>query len=327
MKTPVSWVGNKSSILHILYSLFPLKYERYIEPFGGSGSVLLGKPKRDRYEVYNDYNKNLVNLFLCMRDRPMALIRELGFLNLQARDDFKTIKQFFEHEEFTDEYFEEEQELTSILLPEAEAAEIRELRKRNRDNHDVRRAASFLKLVRYSYCSNCETFGGKPFSIRSLFGLIEEVSIRLDGVVIENKDFETLIKQHDCPESFFYCDPPYVSSEYIYECGFCWEDHVRLRDTLAEAKGKWLVSYNDCSEIRKLYAGYEMFDFMRTHSMVQRYEAGREFHELLIGNYDLYERADSKPRQMTLMEMFGEEDRADSVLNEIKESIVQKKRR
>ena len=61
--------------------------------------------------------------------------------------------------------------------------------------------------------------------------------------------------------------------------------------------------------------------------MVQRYDAGREFHELLIGNYDLYERADSKPRQMTLMEMFGEGESTDSVRDEVKESIVQKKRR
>ena len=48
-------MGNKTSILHILYALFPLNYERYIEPFGGSGAVLLGKKKPDKFEVYNDY--------------------------------------------------------------------------------------------------------------------------------------------------------------------------------------------------------------------------------------------------------------------------------
>ena len=324
MKTPVSWVGNKSAILHILYSLFPLKYERYIEPFGGSGAVLLGKPVPDKFEVYNDYNRNLVTLFRCMRDRPVALIKELGFLNLNSRDDFMFLKKFFQQEVFSDEFLSEEHELTTILLPEAQAEELKVLRQRTMDDHDTRRAAMFLKLIRYSYSSGCESYCCKPFSIRSLFGLIQEVTKRLDNVVIENQDFETLIKHYDRPESFFYCDPPYVSSEYIYECGFCWEDHVRLRDTLAEAKGKWLVSYNDCPEIRKLYAGYEMFDFMRNHPMVQRYDAGREFHELLIGNYDLYERVDSKPRQMTLMEMFGDEG---GRLSERKDCITQKGRR
>ena len=77
-------MGNKTSILHILYALFPLNYERYIEPFGGSGAVLLGKKKPDKFEVYNDYNHNLVNLFRCMRDRPMAFIKELGFYPLNS---------------------------------------------------------------------------------------------------------------------------------------------------------------------------------------------------------------------------------------------------
>ena len=87
-KTPVSRVGNKSAILHILYALFPLHYGRFIDVFGGSGSVLLGKPTIDAFEVYNDFDRNLVNLFHCMKERTMATIRELGFCNLNSREDF-----------------------------------------------------------------------------------------------------------------------------------------------------------------------------------------------------------------------------------------------
>ena len=78
IKTPVSRVGNKTAILHILYALFPLHYGRFIDVFGGSGSVLLGKPTIDSFEVYNDFDRNLVNLFRCMKERTMATIRELG---------------------------------------------------------------------------------------------------------------------------------------------------------------------------------------------------------------------------------------------------------
>ena len=64
--------------------------------------MLLGKSVPDKFEVYNDYNANLVNLFRCMRDRPMEFIRELGFLNLNSRDDFTVIKRFFQKEEGDD---------------------------------------------------------------------------------------------------------------------------------------------------------------------------------------------------------------------------------
>ena len=140
IRTPISWVGNKTAILPVIYSRFPLQYDRYIEPFGGSGAVLLGKEKPDKFEVYNDYNKNLVNLFRCMRERPMAFIKELGFLTLNARDDFTVIKDFFKKEQFNDRFLSEEMELTRIILPEIQADEIAELQRKSVLEYDLRRA-------------------------------------------------------------------------------------------------------------------------------------------------------------------------------------------
>ena len=320
MKTPVSRVGNKSSILHILYAVFPLEYGRFIDVFGGSGSVLLGKPEIQAFEVYNDFDKNLVNLFRCMKERTMATIREIGFCNLNSREDFNVIRRFFEQrEEFTDKYLSEELLLTELTFPPLEAQELKELRTRMTEDYDVRRAAMFLKLLRYSYSSSCKSFASQPFDIRKLFGLIMELEDRMANVVVENQDFETLIKHYDRPDSFFYADPPYFSSEGMYEVGFGWDDHVRLRDTLKNIKGKFLLSYNDCEEIRELYDGFPMLDFSRTHSMVQRYEAGKEFKELLIGNYDLYERQRNKPLQMNLFEV---QERTFDFEKILKESII-----
>ena len=248
IKTPVSWMGNKTSVLHILYALFPLNYERYIEPFGGSGAVLLGKKKPDKFEVFNDYNHNLVNLFRCMRDRPMAFIKELGFYPLNSRDNFNAIRDFFRQEKFEDKYLDEELELTKIILPDLKAEEIIELYVRKKQDYDLRRAVMFLKLLRYSY-----------------------------------------------------------SSEYVYQCGFTWDDHLRLKNALANAKGKWLVSYNDCEKIRNLYDGYSFFDFTRLHNMKQRINAGEQFPELLIGNYDMYERQRNRPLQLSLLDLTTEQ--------------------
>lgn len=305
IKTPVSRVGNKSSILSILYALFPLKYGRFIDVFGGSGSVLLGNPCPCAFEVYNDFDRNLANLFRCMKERTMAVIRELGFCNLNSREDFIAIRKFFENEQFDDRYLSEELRLTEILFSPPEAKELKELRLRITEDYDVRRAAMFLKLLRNSYSSSGKSYASQPFDIRKLFGLIGQLQNRLANVVIENQDFETLIRHYDRPDAFFYADPPYFSTEDMYAVGFGWEDHVRLRDTLKTISSRFLLSYNDCAEIRELYDGFSIFDFSRTHSMAQRYEAGKEFKELLIGNYDLYEREREKPKQLTLFDGYG----------------------
>ena len=319
MKTPVSWVGNKSSILAILYAVFPNEYGRFIDVFGGSGSVLLGNPEPCAFEVYNDFDKNLVNLFRCMKDRTLATIRELGFCHLNSRADFNAIRKFFENETFTDAYYGEEQSLTEIMLSEPNAEELKAMRGKLTKDYDVRRAAMFLKLLRYSYASGCKSYASQPFDIRRLFGLIQELQDRLANVVIENQDFQTLIRHYDRPDAFFYCDPPYFSSEEMYAVEFGWNDHVRLKRTLAGITGKFLLSYNDCPEIRELYADFSIFDFSRVHSMAQRYEAGKEFKELLIGNYDLYSRQSEKPRQLTL---FGETEKQFDYEKVLKESII-----
>lgn len=322
IKTPVSRVGNKTAILHILYALFPPQYGRFIDVFGGSGSVLLGNPEICPFEVYNDFDRNLANLFRCMKERTMAVIRELGFCHLNSREDFIAIRRFFENEQFDDKYLSEELRLTQIMFPPLEAKELTEMRKRITLDYDVRRAAMFLKLLRFSYSSSGKSYASQPFDIQKLFGLISQLQDRMANVVVENQDFETLIKHYDRPDAFFYLDPPYFSTEDMYEIGFEWDDHVRLRDTLKNIKGKFLLSYNDCDEIRELYNGFSMFDFSRTHSMAQRYEASKEFKELLIGNYDLYEREKLKPKQLTIFELQNDDENFDYE-KILKECIIQ----
>ena len=121
--------------------------------------------------------------------------------------------------------------------------------------------------------------------------------------MIENKDFEALIRQYDRPNAFFYCDPPYFETEGHYEVVFRKEDHVRLRDTLAGIEGKFMVSYNDCEYIRELYQDFQIEAVTRINNLAQRYDNGSEFPEVLIANYDMEERRKSLPMQMNLFEM------------------------
>lgn len=79
------------------------------------------------------------------------------------------------------------------------------------------------------------------------------------------------------------------------------------------------IRYNDCPEIRELYKEYNFFDFKRVHSMAQKYEAGKEFPELLIANYDLFERERQQPHQLTLFDSIDKPLDYEKIL---KENIV-----
>ena len=265
--------------------LSPAGYDRFIDVFGGSATVTLNRPlKKGCLEVYNDFNSNLTNLFFCVKNRPMALIRELGFLPLNSRDDFNVLEKFFNREEFTDDYLEEELELTRICLDPPQAEAIQRLMKERSERGDVRRAADYFKLIRYSFSGGGKAFAGRSCDIRQFFHLIWECSRRLARVVIENKDCVDLIGQYDRPGALIYCDPPYFEAEDCYAVVFTEADHRRLHDALLACQGFIMVSYNDCAFIRELYKEFYIFRTVRPNSMSQK--AGAEYAELLITNYD-----------------------------------------
>ena len=121
---------------------------------------------------------------------------------------------------------------------------------------------------------------------------IDAIHERLDKVMIENRDFETLIKQYDFEDAFFYCDPPYSQG-----CGYDVTstkdfDHERLREVLGNIKGRFLLSYDDSPKIRELYKGFEMIEVERLNGINNRSDVENRkkiFRELLIANYPIKE--------------------------------------
>lgn len=151
---------------------------------------------------------------------------------------------------------------------------------------DIQRAARFYILIKESFGSDIRTFGVRPKDMANAIEYISEVSKRLRMVVIENQDFERILKTYDKKDALFYLDPPYYETEKYYPDRFMPEDHVRLKEALGRIKGKFLLSYNDCEYIRELYDGYSIVEVDRTHNLVQG--KGKEkprYKELLIKNY------------------------------------------
>ncbi|AGA68826.1 site-specific DNA methylase [Desulfitobacterium dichloroeliminans LMG P-21439] len=305
MNSIISWVGGKKALRDLIYQRMPKEYGRYVEVFGGGGWVLFGRPLGTVMEVYNDYNSDLTNMFRCVRDQPMAFLTELGFLPLNGRDEFMVLKRYLEKEEFTSEFMQKELELAQRQLTPIQFEEIKTILIEKAQMNDIKRAAAFFKLIRYSYGSGCTSYGCQPFDIRKTFHLLWQGSRRLKDTVIENKDFEDLIKQYDRENAFIYCDPPYYLTEGHYAVEFLKEDHYRLRDTLAGCQGKWLVSYNDCEFIRELYQDFRIEAVSRLNNLAQRYDNGSEYAEVLISNYDTGERLRDMPTQLGLFDLAG----------------------
>lgn len=158
---------------------------------------------------------------------------------------------------------------------------------------EVARAAAFYQVIRYSYAAGCGSFAAQPHSMWGNFPLIDKACARLQKVVVENKDFEKLIRQYDRPVSFFYCDPPYVDTEdYYSNITFGRGGHERLRDTLLSVQGKFLLSYNDHPLVWEMYdrPGIYIERVTRLNNMKQRYDGGAQFPELFVSNYDQSER-------------------------------------
>ena len=258
----MSWVGGKKALREEIVQRFPLYYERYIEVFGGGGWVLFHKNPGNDFEVYNDFNGLLTNLYRCVREKPDLLINSLRYV-LNAREDFERVR--------------------------------RALDTRRRST-DIQRASWFYQVIRYSYASALTSFGSQPHDMWANFPLIEQAHRRLAKVVIENKDCLKLIRQYDRPVSFFYLDPPYHATEGYYqnigEEGFTEKDHIRLRDALLSMEGKFLLSYNDDRFVRELYnaPGIHIEPVTRLNNIRQRYDPNCQFSELFISNYDTTER-------------------------------------
>ncbi len=251
MNSFISWIGGKKLLRKKILEAFPepKTFDRYIEVFGGAGWVLFSADRHAELEVYNDINGYLVSLFRCAKYHPDALRKELEF-TLMSREQFFDAKEQIKVQGLT----------------------------------DIQKAARFFILIKESYGADLHSFGVRSKNMGNAVEYISEVSKRLSTVVIENQDFEHIIKTYDREDALFYLDPPYYETEKYYSDRFMPEDHIRLKMALERVKGRFVLSYNDCEYIKDLYNGYNIIEVERTHNLVQEKRKPR-YKELIITNY------------------------------------------
>lgn len=113
---------------------------------------------------------------------------------------------------------------------------------------------SLLEKYKYSFLSTGKTFDQKKKS-KTNFSVYQP---RLKNVKIFNKDFKTIIKQYDSPDTFFYLDPPYEGSDETVS-NYDSIDPKDIYDSLKGIKGKFMLSYNNSPNIRNLFKKYNIY--------------------------------------------------------------------
>jgi len=260
---PLKWVGGKRWLLHRGTTIFPEVFNRYFEPFLGSGAVFFRlNPSAG---LISDINSELVELYSAIKERPDLVQRNLAKHSLQHSKEY---------------YYR-----TRAKIP----------------NTAFSRAARMLYLNRtcwnglYRVNQRGEfnvPIGTKTAVLASTddFGAI---SAALKDIDIAFCDFGEAIgraREND----FVFCDPPYTvkhnNNGFVKynESIFSWADQERLAKSVKRASQrgvKVLITNAYHDSILELYKGFFIQKLDRA-SVISGVAHGRgRYEECLIKNY------------------------------------------
>lgn len=108
-------------------------------------------------------------------------------------------------------------------------------------------------------------------------------TFQVKNFTVNCEDFRQSIPKHD--DAFLYLDPPYMIKQMLYGTrgsthkGF---DHIALANIVHE-RDRWIMSYNDCADIRRLYSDKTIITVKWIYGMAKN----KESKEILILSDDL----------------------------------------
>ncbi|MCH8841906.1 MAG: Dam family site-specific DNA-(adenine-N6)-methyltransferase [SAR324 cluster bacterium] len=253
----LKWAGGKRWLIANHSKFFPAQknYDRYIEPFLGSGAVFFHLAPSS--SIISDTNSELLRTYHIIRKYPIPL-----FERLLAH----------QHSHCLEHYY---------------------TTRRNVPSDPLELAARFIYLNRTCwnglYRVNHKGEFNVPKGSKSTvifpnddFGLLSAV---LHTAFIVASDFEKII-DHSKSGDFIYVDPPYTVAHdrngflKYNERIFSWNDQIRLRDSLFRAKNRGanvLLSNANHESIRNLYLGFgkslvlDRFSILAAKSRYRRY--------------------------------------------------------
>jgi len=138
--------------------------------------------------------------------------------------------------------------------------------------------------------------GGKrqdgPYSLSARFNKydlafrIRNVAAMSDRISLFNEDAVQLLSiiRSDLPSnSLIYLDPPYYhKGSQLYRNHYLPDDHKLIADAVMEIETPWLVTYDNCDEIKALYGGCQSAEFSLHYSTAKERPLATEI--MFFGN-------------------------------------------
>lgn len=227
--------GGKTRSVDLLDKFVPHGQTSFISPFVGGGSFEIHLAKRGRVLCYDIFMPLVTYWNWLLRD-PRALADAVQIWMPVDKNRFVELQAWLA------------ENVTSESL-------------------DV--AARYFVVNRCSFSGTTLSGGysGEAASKRFTQSSINRLrQTNIEGITVACQSFEETLREPT--SSFVFADPPYYTAKRLY--GIKGEgqniDHTRLRDLIVRNK-YWMITYDDCPEIRDLYDGYVVIEVAWAYGM------------------------------------------------------------
>ncbi len=226
LRSPLNWFGGKGIIASRLLQLMPA-HQTYCEVFGGAAALLFAKEPTG-FEVYNDLDDRLLNFFRVLRDPEQSeeLIRLCSLTPYHRQEYYHCCNRVSQH-------VSGEIEMSNVEYAWSFYVAV------------IQSFSAMMQSWSYGVHLTRRDMSGRVSGWLSKISKLPMLHQRLMRVQIDSDSFEKVIDRYDDKDTFFYLDPPYVSSTrrkggYLHEMTD--DQHRLLIDMCIKAKSKIMLS-------------------------------------------------------------------------------------
>ena len=266
----LKWAGGKSRIAKNITSYFPKFFNKYYEPFLGSGAVYFEVAPQTG--VLNDLNINLIDAYENIKNHPKKIIQEMD--NIQ--DKYNSLRTIEEKEEL---YYSLRNEYNSI-------------------KKSIRKSALLVFLNKAGwngmYRENSKGDFNIPFGKRNDLRIYDKknilnVSKNIKKIKFTAGDYKNAVTEASAGD-LIYFDPPYFETFSDYQKqGFSEEDQSELHDLALDLikRGCYVaISNSNCTKTRELYKDFKhIIEIPITRTIGSKLSSRGSITEVLILSY------------------------------------------